>query len=376
VFRVTTSPDGAYVYTASFDTNSVTAFKRNAATGKLTQIATYTNGIGGVQGIDSATSVAVSPDGTYLFATGFSSSAVAVFERDTTSGLLTFAQVIARNAAGQPPLAGARDVIVAPDGRMIFVTGHGDNRVTAIPLSNPAPTLTSLAPASVQAGSAAFTLTVNGKNFVPATRVQWNGADRPTLFVNSGKLQVQVSAADVASAGAANVAVVNPALGGGTSNGLSFTITAPNTNLVPSVVSVAPQGAAAGSAALVLTVSGANFIASSQVQWNGANRPTTFMSATTLQAQISAADLAQPGQAGVTVVSPAPGGGSSNAATFDIAAPGQNPPPTITWLAPTSANVGSIVGEWTLTIIGANFVEGAQAQWDGLVRPTMFVSDG
>ena len=376
VFRVTTSPDGAYVYAASYDTDSVTAFKRNPASGKLTHIATYTKGVDGVDGIDATTSVAVSPDGTYLFATGFNSNAVAVFERDTTSGLLTFVQVIARNAAGQPPLAGARDVVVTPDGRMIFVTGHNDNRVTAIPLSNPAPTLLSLAPASTQAGSAAFTLTVNGENFVPATRAQWNGADRPTLFVNSGKLQVQVSAAEVASTGTATVAVVNPAPGGGTSTMLPFTISAPNTNPVPSVVSLAPQGVDAGSPALILTVSGANFIASSQVQWNGVNRPTTFVSATTLQAQISAADLAQPGQAGVTVVSPAPGGGSSNAATFAIAAPGQNPPPTITRLAPTSANVGSIVGEWTLAIIGTNFVEGAQAQWNGVVRPTMFVSDG
>ena len=375
VFRVTTSSDGAYVYTASYDTDSVTAFKRNPASGKLTHIATYTNGLDGVDGIDATTAVAISPDGTYLFATGFNSGAVAVFQRDITNGLLTFVQIIKRDTtSGQPPLAGARDVIVASDGRMIFVTGHTDNRVTAIPLSKPVPTLVSLTPASTQAGSAGFTLTVNGESFVPGATVQWNGGDRPTTLVNSGKLQVQVSAADLASAGTASVAVINPAPGGGTSNTLMFTITAPDNNPVPSVTTLAPQGAVAGSPALVLTISGANFIASSQVQWNGANRATTFVSATTLQAQITLADLAQPGQAGVTVINPAPGGGTSNAATFSIAGPGQNPPPTITQLAPASANLGSVGSEWTLVIIGTNFVDGAQGQWNGVARPTTFIS--
>ena len=375
VFRVTTSPDGAYVYTASYDTNSVTAFKRNPANGKLTHIATYTNGVGGVAGIDATSAVVVSPDGTLLFATGYNSGAVAVFRRDITSGLLTFAQAIKRDTtSGQPPLAGARDVVVAPDGRMIFVTGHYDNRITAIPLSNPAPTLVSLAPASTPSGSAAFTLTVNGERFVPGAGVQWNGSDRPTTFVNSSKLQVQISAADVASAGTATVAVINPVPGGGTSNTLLFTIAAPNNNPVPSITTLTPQGAAAGNAALVLTISGANFAASSQVQWNGTNRATTFVSATTLQAQITLADLAQPGQAGVTVSNPTPGGGISNAATFNIAAPGQNPPPTITQLAPASANLGSVGSEWTLAVIGTNFVDGIQGQWNGVTRPTTFVS--
>src|SRR5207302_2239788 len=50
---------------------------------------------------------------------------------------------------------------------------------TTVPASQ-APTLSSMSPTSVAAGSGAFTLTVNGTNFVAGATVQWNGAARAT----------------------------------------------------------------------------------------------------------------------------------------------------------------------------------------------------
>jgi Tol biopolymer transport system component len=67
-------------------------------------------------------------------------------------------------------------------------------------------------------------------------------------------------------------------------------------------------------------VNGANFVASSTVEWNGNSRTTTFVSSTQLQAHILAADVASPGKVNVTVVNPATGGGTSNAATFTVVA--------------------------------------------------------
>jgi Tol biopolymer transport system component len=55
------------------------------------------------------------------------------------------------------------------------------------------------------------------------------------------------------------------------------------------------------------------------VQWGGSGRTTTFVSSTQLQAHITTADLATPGTVSVTVVNPAPGGGSSVMATFAVA---------------------------------------------------------
>src|SRR6266540_1276996 len=183
-FRVTLSPDGGYVYTASFNDSAVTAFKRDASTGKLTYLTKYKDGIGGIDGISACTSVAISPDGTHLYATGFAGKAVTVFNRDATTGLLTQAQVIKRNpfvgAGGVPALDGARDVAPSPDGKSIYITGFNDNKVVALNVANPIPTLTSLAPSSAQAGGAAFTLTVNGEGIMPGSAIYWGAAALPT----------------------------------------------------------------------------------------------------------------------------------------------------------------------------------------------------
>src|SRR5436190_1729520 len=90
--------------------------------------------------------------------------------------------------------------------------------------SPPPPTLHSLSPASIVAGAADFGLTVNGSNFVSTSVVRWNGSNRATTFVSSTQLLSTILASDAALAGMAQVNVVNPAPGGGTSNTLPLTI--------------------------------------------------------------------------------------------------------------------------------------------------------
>jgi hypothetical protein len=99
---------------------------------------------------------------------------------------------------------------------------------------------------------------------------------------------------------------------------VTWRLAAPASNPVPSLTSVAPSSAAAGTAGLLLTVSGSNFVPNSVVQWNGTSRTTTFVSSTQLQATILATDIAAAGTAQVTVLNPAPGGGTSTARTFTI----------------------------------------------------------
>ena len=60
---------------------------------------------------------------------------------------------------------------------------------------------------------------------------------------------------------------------------------------------LSPRSAAAGTDGLTLTVNGSNFVNGSVVRWNGANRPTTFVSDTQLTAAIPAADIAAAGSA-------------------------------------------------------------------------------
>ena len=95
---------------------------------------------------------------------------------------------------------------------------------------------------------------------------------------------------------------------------ISITVNAP----VPTISGITPNSTSVGGSAFILTVNGTNFVTGSTVQWNGSNRTTIFVSTTQLTATISAGDLATPGQQSVTVVSPAPGGGTSNTAIYFV----------------------------------------------------------
>jgi hypothetical protein len=54
------------------------------------------------------------------------------------------------------------------------------------------------------------------------------------------------------------------------------------------------------------------------VRWNGADRPTTYVSATEVRAEIPQMDLLAAGTARVTVFNPPPGGGTSNSVNFAV----------------------------------------------------------
>lgn len=375
-FGVTVSPDGAHVYLAALWDQAITALLRNPGDGKLSLINSYKNGSGGIGGLNGASDVAVSPDGKRLYATGVLDSALVVFNRTPASGVLSFVKTYKDGVDGINNLGGAIQAAVSPNNTHLYVTAGSDNTIALFSLANPIPGLDGLNPASAQVNSDVFTIVINGDDFIQGSQVKWNGVDRPTQFVNNTQLKIDLAPGDLTAAGIFNVTVVNPAPGGGTSSALPFTVTAPDQNPVPSIETLIPQGATAGDPGLTLEIKGANFLASSIVQWNGGDRPTTFISDTRLEAALSAADLAGAGPAGVTVVNPAPGGGASNTAIFEVAAPGQNPAPSITALNPPSViAAGANSTGFTLQVLGANFVEGAKVFWNGLERTSSFGSD-
>jgi PKD repeat protein len=87
---------------------------------------------------------------------------------------------------------------------------------------------------------------------------------------------------------------------------------------VPAISSISPSSATAGGAGFTLTVNGNNFISGSTIRWNGASRTTTYVSSARLTASIPASDIAAAGTVSITVYTPTPGGGTSNAQTFTI----------------------------------------------------------
>jgi hypothetical protein len=195
--------------------------------------------------------------------------------------------------------------------------GGGGSQSGSGQTQNPVPVLSGVNPNSVTAGSTVLTITASGSGFISTSVIAWNGTALTTSYVSSTSLIAQVPVSDLSSAGTATVAVQTPAPGGGTSGVLSFTISAP-ANPTPTLTSLSPTSATAGSAAFTLTVTGTQFISTSQILWNGAALTTIYVSSTSLTAQVPASDLSSVGTVMVAVQTPAPGGGASSALTFSI----------------------------------------------------------
>jgi hypothetical protein len=196
-------------------------------------------------------------------------------------------------------------------------SGSGGQPPPPPPPSNPVPAIVSLSPNSANAGGAAFMVTITGYNFISSSSVQWNGSARTTTYTSGTQLQVQITASDIASSGSATLSVTNPSPGGGNSGPAEFAIN-PTSNPAPQLQASDPSSVNAGSADIIFTVYGSNFIPTSVIQWNGAALTTSYLSDSYLEAQVPASNLSNPGVADVEVVNPGPGGGSSTSLQFAI----------------------------------------------------------
>ncbi|MGB0036474.1 MAG: hypothetical protein WBP79_13475 [Candidatus Acidiferrales bacterium] len=185
---------------------------------------------------------------------------------------------------------------------------------TITPLPSNVPQITKISPTGVFVNSGSFPLTVTGLNFVSQSSVTVNGSSRPTSFLNSTSLQATIPATDLGTTGTLQIAVLNPAPGGGSSNALPLKISNP----VPRITAVAPTTIQAGSAPPTLSVTGSSLAPNSVILINGTARPTTLISATQLSTTLTAGDLAAGGTNQIQVFSPPPGGGNSNVLPFSV----------------------------------------------------------
>jgi Tol biopolymer transport system component len=205
---------------------------------------------------------------------------------------------------------------------LVFVTNPGappSNSVSFV-VNFPVPSISSIAPVSVQAGAAPLVLKVNGSGFFPESVVQINGNPQATAFLSRTQVTVPMAASSLASAATLNVSVLNPAPGGGTSSTSPFTIMPFSSNPAPAIASISDQSVGAGWPGFPLTINGTGFVAGTISQWNGLSRPTTILSDTLLTSAIPASDLSSAGAAQIGVVNVSPGGGTSNTFNFTIKA--------------------------------------------------------
>ena len=143
---------------------------------------------------------------------------------------------------------------------------------------------------------------------------------------------------------------------------------------VPSIDHLNPAGVLAGASGVQVDVYGSNFLASGlTVTANGYGAIHSFIDST--HVRITSFDVntfAQPGTVSIQVNNY---GVQSNIVGLNVAAPGQNPVPSMTSLSPDWVwSQGAASPEFTLTITGTNFVDGATVQLNGSDRPTKFFS--
>jgi hypothetical protein len=231
------------------------------------------------------------------------------------------------------------------------------------------PSVTSVTPAKIPVGSGPTSITVAGSGFVSSSIVQVGGVSEQTVFDSATELKATVPASQ-SMVGAELLVVVN--------NGTVSSSNTPALNLEvdnpsPAISAINPDSVTAGAGATTVTITGTGFMGASAVQLNGSARTASYVSATQLKVMLAAADLSAAGNAAITVVNPAPGGGSSVAATLAITTPvvANAPAPALTFISPDGAAIGTSP---QITLTGSGFTADSVVQWNGTALPTTFTS--
>jgi DNA-binding beta-propeller fold protein YncE len=144
---VAVSPDGRSVYATSRASDSVTVFRRNQSTGALTQPYAGAGCISGIpipgctggRALVGPDVVLVSPDGKNVYVGSFFGNAIAVFNRDESTGALTqlsgSAGCIAEAVGGCAPgiaLGAPEGMAISGDGTSVYIASASSNAVAVL----------------------------------------------------------------------------------------------------------------------------------------------------------------------------------------------------------------------------------------------------
>ena len=111
-------------------------------------------------------------------------------------------------------------------------TDYDEVVVRATPTTNPKPAISLISPKSINLGMGTKTITITGSGFVPGSVARVNNSSRPTTFIDSTHLLMQISGNDTYAykeSGGFFITIYNGAPGGGYSNGVFFTVNSNST---------------------------------------------------------------------------------------------------------------------------------------------------
>jgi DNA-binding beta-propeller fold protein YncE len=304
--RLAVSPDGANVYVAGYSaagSGRIAVFQRNAQNGGLTfQQLRFEGQIVNdctplclfLDGLDGAFDVIVSPDGRHVYSASLNDNAVARFIR-SGDGTLTWGGRLKDGSGGIDGLGGVRGLEISPDGLTLYAAAYSDRALTVLD-RNPTNGAISLR-------QAIFRNAITG---LPAL----NGAYSVAVSPDGSSVYTAAYLDDA-------IVLLQTA------------------NPVATLTSLQPASAPVGAPAQTLVINGEGFVPGSITRVNGADRPTTFVTANQIEAALPASDMAAPGTLAITVFNPTPGGGESNNSLQFVVRPlNQNPTPSISYLSP------------------------------------------
>ena len=192
--------------------------------------------------------------------------------------------------------------------------GGGTSNIVAFTITNPNVSITSVSPATATAGDGNKMLSIVGAGFVGATTVTFNGMLLSSSYTDGSHMSATLPSTSLTNAGNFPVVATNPAPGGGVSTPFSFQVQNP----VPAIASLSPNTVYFGASDTTITVNGSGFVTSSVVKLGGSPLTTTRVSSSQLTAVVPGSALGALGDLSITVVTPAPGGGTSNASELEV----------------------------------------------------------
>jgi hypothetical protein len=230
------------------------------------------------------------------------------------AGVHTFANSTTLTTSGS-------QTITATDTQTASITGAASVQVTPAAVSH----LTLLAPPTVVAISP-FTVTVQARdrfeNVVPTYTgtVTFSTSDPSSFKVlppnygfgaGDAGSHTFTNGFTLITSGARTITAKDAA-------SIQGTVTVFVNNPVPMITGASPPSVAEQSGGFTLTLTGNGFVPSSNVVWNLTTLLTTFISPGQLQATVTSDLVAEENSAAITVVTPLPGGGTSNVQPFTI----------------------------------------------------------
>ncbi|HXU45145.1 MAG TPA: beta-propeller fold lactonase family protein [Thermoanaerobaculia bacterium] len=117
------------LYSVAIADNAISSFAIDKHDGTLTQLQVVKDTDVGIDGLKGATGINIDPDGRFVYAAAFSEGRLSVWERSSSTGLLTLSQVLINGIATPCCQIGPIDIYPTRDGCQIYTANYSTSSI-------------------------------------------------------------------------------------------------------------------------------------------------------------------------------------------------------------------------------------------------------